>query len=159
MTRQIYLFTTLIIFSLMLLACSEKSQCEAQLEFETRECDLHYDDPAAICEVPGYRCFYNCIAGMSCSERYRYYFEDWELSYQRKRCLVSCNEGFACDGNDADPNILHCDGFVECQDKTDEQGCSYHMCDDGQFVRENVMCDGYAHCADGSDEAGCEDHQ
>lgn len=54
-----------------------------------------------------------------------------------------------------------CDGFVDCDDGTDEQGCSacgpteFQCVQTGQCVPGSWVCDGFPDCGDGSDEQGC----
>eukprot|EP00116_Pleurobrachia_bachei_P002606 sb/3462868/ len=57
-----------------------------------------------------------------------------------------------------------CDGFADCEDRSDESGChSYHCpasqfkCNiDAQCIPRVLQCDGYADCNDGSDELVCD---
>ncbi|MBN2714530.1 MAG: LDL receptor domain-containing protein [Deltaproteobacteria bacterium] len=150
------LFHFILIFTVVAIGCDELSQCEKELDFEEHKCGIDYDNPADICENPFWECQINCLSGMRCEERLAYYFEDAELSLDKQRCYITCREGFACDGQPASPYVRRCDGFIDCLDKTDEQNCTYHTCDDGQRVVEYALCDGYVHCADGSDEIECE---
>jgi len=48
-----------------------------------------------------------------------------------------------------------CNGFRECLDGRDEEGC--HYCDGATIgFRSSRVCDGWEDCDDGSDELGCE---
>ena len=138
-----------------LFACDKTSLCEEQLEFEEQKCGIVLKDPNVSCKDPALACHYKCIAGATCEERRQLYFEDDMPSYERWRCFLTCREGVACDGNEADPAIRQCDGFIECADGSDERGCVYHTCTDGQNVSADAVCDGYDHCADSSDEESC----
>jgi len=135
--------------------CDEASNpCTRQVQAE-EACGLVREGGTAVCREPGAACSIACFAGLDCRELDALFIHDAPYPLAVSRCLWACSEGVACDGNPPTTAIFECDGFVECQDGRDEQGCSYFECGDGQLVSEDAQCDDYDHCMDGSDEDGC----
>lgn len=76
---------------------------------------------------------------------------------------VSSTDQFQCaHGRKCIERSQVCDGVSQCQDRSDELGCSElvegcsHQCDDrSRCIPDSFLCDGEMDCLDGSDEANC----
>ena len=69
------------------------------------------------------------------------------LRHPSEDCLdsdASCDNGEGCYSPEE-----RCDRYVQCNDNSDEAGCS---CSD--YLTKEKVCDGYNDCPDGSDEKG-----
>jgi hypothetical protein len=89
------------------------------------------------CQIESLESIYGCVEGMTCEE----YFPEEEY--------------FVCDDGTQIPLSFRCDDFYDCDDFSDEAGCTSFVCGDGSSIGTGKICDGTVHCADGSDEAGC----
>jgi len=80
--------------------------------------------------------------------------------------FTGCGAGkVMCDKGACIPLSHKCDGFMNCQDGTDEKHCGdvKERCGGDDFLCENIKvcitrswkCDGHDHCGDGSDEKNC----
>lgn len=69
-------------------------------------------------------------------------------------------ERFRCDSSRCIPLSWRCDGFVDCNDFTDEKNCSncsstQFYCGNNVCIDKDNICDGIIDCPDGRDERQC----
>ncbi|XP_071953545.1 MAM and LDL-receptor class A domain-containing protein 2-like, partial [Antedon mediterranea] len=75
--------------------------------------------------------------------------------------IVDCTtQSFSCPNGMCISNNSRCDGFNDCGDWSDEQGCANGTCDyvcdfSGGCISSNRTCDGIYDCLFGEDEFGC----
>lgn len=103
-------------------------------------------------------CELECIRSVSCAD-VQSAFCARDLSGML-RCYQQCEPVFQC--ADASRTIAmqgRCDGWNDCADGSDEQGCppdTVFECADGSVtIPWSLKCDGLGDCADGSDELDC----
>lgn len=96
-------------------------------------------------------CYEQCLAEASCEQ------------LSAALCRTSLDLLLACDARCAvrcgDGSLLgverRCDGFAQCADGSDEEGCQFALvCNDGRGV-PGARCDGSYNCPGGEDEQGC----
>ncbi|RZF46289.1 hypothetical protein LSTR_LSTR012000 [Laodelphax striatellus] len=71
-----------------------------------------------------------------------------------------CDKGFKCDKHRCIPADWKCDGYVDCEDQTDELNCSQCPggmihCGGSKCIAQSHMCDGVNDCPWGQDERNC----
>lgn len=103
-------------------------------------------------------CFAACLEVSSCEDVVEYACE-----LETNSCMDDClDTEFECDNGELVDPLFQCDGFPDCVDASDEDGCTptIFRCDDfnGPEVPGGAVCNGEADCQNGSDEEDCGDY-
>ncbi|USE37343.1 LDL receptor domain-containing protein [Endozoicomonas sp. SCSIO W0465] len=84
--------------------------------------------------------------------------------YNQQQSTVACASGqFQCNNGECIAPGWQCDGEDDCDDASDEQGCTqeecespdFFSCDNKECIKPGLQCNGYDNCGDNSDEQGC----
>jgi hypothetical protein len=115
---------------------------------------LRCDEPVTEAQ----RCEYDCVAAAECEVVTQLVCAADNSGLQG--CLDQCPPAaFECDdGTQTIPDVWRCDAEEDCDDASDEAGCTSFtrfLCSDGLGLPIGWRCDGEEDCADGSDEQGC----
>lgn len=108
------------------------------------------------------RCAARCVIEASCASLTEFLCSEQEPSASNpallcfKKCPQHPSDGYACSNGTKIPKSSQCDGFADCEDGADENGCGTYRCKDGEEIDDtHVECDGFDDCIDASDESGC----
>lgn len=99
-------------------------------------------------------CVTNCLASAECVTLTAVFCGGGDAAFSE--CITTClNEPFACGNGQTFTESDRCDGYIDCDNGADEQGCPTFQCGSGEAFPPFVQCNGHTECADGSDEVGC----
>lgn len=84
----------------------------------------------------------------------------YQENYYVQRSIHDCTYGFRCDQTRCLPKTWICDGYLDCEDTTDEQNCDHcppgdYYCGKEVCLKNSSVCDGNKDCEDGRDERQC----
>lgn len=138
---------------------AEEARTQAKLLVlsKLRECGVLGRDGAYTGSSDIYyesRCYGRCLIAERCPDVKAAWCGGAAETDSLRHCTKACNnEPIFCQATLR--NVARCDDRLDCPDGSDEAGCDYFDCKDGQRVHWASRCDGEAQCADRSDEAGC----
>jgi hypothetical protein len=106
--------------------------------------DIYYDS----------RCLGRCLIAERCPDVKATWCGEPMVTESLRRCTAVCgDEPILCQATLR--NVARCDDKQDCPDGSDESGCDYFVCKDGQRVNSTARCNGDRQCDDGSDEQDC----
>ena len=69
---------------------------------------------------------------------YRQYLLAFKCLVKSKKCICFVSYQFRCKNHQCILKSHRCNGFYECDDKSDEEGCDrVASCSNGKFIRKN----------------------
>ncbi|XP_022102121.1 suppressor of tumorigenicity 14 protein homolog [Acanthaster planci] len=89
-------------------------------------------------------------------------WQEWLCNHFPEYCATASGcaaDEFECTDGSCIYDYWQCDGWNDCSDASDEQGCSCRSnqftCGNGRCIPGNWQCDDWNDCGDGTDEANC----
>jgi hypothetical protein len=108
--------------------------------------------------TPFRACEKECYASAACADVVGFFCGSTADGAAVNSCLGECGnlpDDFACKSGDLVAGSWVCDGAPDCNDGSDEVGCTFTCANGTQTIPESSTCNTAQDCTDGSDEMGC----